>query len=75
MQLEESEYYASIVDKGTLDAIASGGNIEHVSNEHIIREDDWEEQYIFYEEMKKGDTSSLMRGIYSIEITPHHTIP
>ena len=40
MQLEESEYYAGIVDKGTLDAIASGGNKEHVSNEHIMSEDD-----------------------------------
>ena len=40
MLLEESEYYAGIVDKGTLDAIASGGNKEHVSNEHIMSEDD-----------------------------------
>ena len=34
MKLEKSEYYAGIIDKGTLDAIASGGNVEHVSNEH-----------------------------------------
>ena len=36
MLLEESGYYAGIVDKGTLDAIASGGSGKDVSTEQMF---------------------------------------
>ena len=60
MKQEKSEYYAGIIDKGTLDAIASGGNVENVSNEHNMLNADWSEQHMSHEELKEQITFILM---------------
>ena len=75
MKLEKSEYYAGIIDKGTLDAIASGGNVEHVSNEHNMLNADWSEQHMSHEERKEQITFILMGVINFVEIVLDHTTP
>ena len=75
MNLQKSEYYAGIIDKGTLDAIASGGNVEHVSNEHNMLNADRNEQHMSHEERKEQITFILMGSINFVEIVLDHTTP
>ena len=75
MKLEKSEYYAGIIDKGTLDAIASGGNVEHVSNEHNMLNADRNEQHMSHEEIKEQITFILMGVINFVLIVLDHTTP